>query len=58
MVDEPYDKPPVLARCDVFQHFLSCSDEKARKQGKRKGGEGRDGGSEFLPHHQHPGCPT
>ncbi|KAM6985327.1 sorting nexin-18b [Aplochiton taeniatus] len=29
---------PVLARCDVFQHFLTCSsnDEKAWKQGKRK----------------------
>ncbi|XP_017563645.2 sorting nexin-18b [Pygocentrus nattereri] len=29
---------PVLSRCDVFQHFLTCSsnDEKAWKQGKRK----------------------
>ncbi|MBN3315491.1 SNX18 protein, partial [Atractosteus spatula] len=27
---------PVLARCDVFQHFLACTDEKAWKQGKRK----------------------
>ncbi|XP_040195289.1 sorting nexin-18 [Rana temporaria] len=27
---------PVLARCDAFQHFLTCSDEKAWKQGKRK----------------------
>lgn len=28
---------PVLARCDVFQHFLTCGvDEKAWKQGKRK----------------------
>ncbi|XP_041050932.1 sorting nexin-18-like [Carcharodon carcharias] len=27
---------PVLARCDVFQHFLTCNDEKAWKQGKRK----------------------
>ncbi|XP_077479322.1 sorting nexin-18-like isoform X3 [Stigmatopora argus] len=28
---------PVLARCDVFQHFLTCgADEKAWKQGKRK----------------------
>ncbi|KAG5834258.1 hypothetical protein ANANG_G00259650 [Anguilla anguilla] len=29
---------PVLARCDVFQHFLTCSsnDEKAWKLGKRK----------------------
>ncbi|KAE8636343.1 hypothetical protein XENTR_v10002946 [Xenopus tropicalis] len=27
---------PVLARCDAFQHFLSCTDEKAWKQGKRK----------------------
>ncbi|XP_062898989.1 sorting nexin-18-like [Mobula hypostoma] len=27
---------PVLARCDVFQHFLTCKDEKAWKQGKRK----------------------
>lgn len=28
---------PVLAHCDVFQHFLTCgADEKAWKQGKRK----------------------
>ncbi|XP_056136794.1 sorting nexin-18-like [Lampris incognitus] len=28
---------PVLARCDVFQHFLTCgTDEKAWKRGKRK----------------------
>ncbi|XP_012676648.1 sorting nexin-18b [Clupea harengus] len=29
---------PVLSRCDVFQHFLTCcsTDEKAWKQGKRK----------------------
>ncbi|KAK2818970.1 hypothetical protein Q5P01_024531 [Channa striata] len=28
---------PVLARCDVFQHFLTCgADEKPWKQGKRK----------------------
>uniref|UniRef100_A0A8C5K7Y0 Sorting nexin n=1 Tax=Jaculus jaculus TaxID=51337 RepID=A0A8C5K7Y0_JACJA len=30
---------PVLAQCDVFQHFLTCpssTDEKAWKQGKRK----------------------
>ncbi|XP_078075480.1 sorting nexin-18-like [Mustelus asterias] len=27
---------PVLARCDAFQHFLTCNDEKAWKQGKRK----------------------
>ncbi|XP_029920924.1 sorting nexin-18-like [Myripristis murdjan] len=28
---------PVLAHCDVFQHFLTCgTDEKAWKQGKRK----------------------
>ncbi|XP_068609033.1 sorting nexin-18-like [Brachionichthys hirsutus] len=28
---------PVLARCDVFQHFLTCGvDEKSWKQGKRK----------------------
>ncbi|AWP15047.1 putative sorting nexin-18-like [Scophthalmus maximus] len=28
---------PVLARCDVFQHFLTCgADEKAWKMGKRK----------------------
>ncbi|XP_075885080.1 sorting nexin-18-like [Nelusetta ayraudi] len=28
---------PVLARCDVFQHFLTCgADEKAWKQGKRR----------------------
>nr|XP_033787303.1 sorting nexin-18 [Geotrypetes seraphini] len=27
---------PVLAQCDAFQHFLTCTDEKAWKQGKRK----------------------
>ncbi|NP_001088275.1 sorting nexin 18 S homeolog [Xenopus laevis] len=27
---------PVLARCDAFQHFLTCTDDKAWKQGKRK----------------------
>ncbi|XP_063818017.1 sorting nexin-18 isoform X1 [Pseudophryne corroboree] len=27
---------PVLSRCDAFQHFLTCTDEKAWKQGKRK----------------------
>lgn len=27
---------PILARCDAFQHFLTCTDEKAWKQGKRK----------------------
>lgn len=28
---------PVLAHCNVFQHFLTCSpDEKAWKMGKRK----------------------
>ncbi|KAG7489350.1 sorting nexin-18 [Solea senegalensis] len=27
---------PVLSKCDVFQHFLGCTDEKAWKQGKRK----------------------
>uniref|UniRef100_H3AKB5 Sorting nexin 18 n=1 Tax=Latimeria chalumnae TaxID=7897 RepID=H3AKB5_LATCH len=27
---------PVLAQCDVFRHFLTCTDEKAWKQGKRK----------------------
>ncbi|XP_075040111.1 sorting nexin-18 [Mixophyes fleayi] len=27
---------PVLSRCDAFQHFLTCTDEKAWKLGKRK----------------------
>ncbi|XP_053557250.1 sorting nexin-18 [Bombina bombina] len=27
---------PILSRCDAFHHFLTCSDEKAWKQGKRK----------------------
>ncbi|KAM8961033.1 sorting nexin-18 isoform 2-T2 [Pelodytes ibericus] len=27
---------PILSRCDAFQHFLTCTDEKAWKQGKRK----------------------
>lgn len=26
---------PVLSRCDVWQHFLTCTDEKLWKQGKR-----------------------
>ncbi|ELW49218.1 60S ribosomal protein L6 [Tupaia chinensis] len=35
----PTASHPVLAQCDVFQHFLTCpssTDEKAWKQGKRK----------------------
>lgn len=41
---------PVLARCDVFQHFLSCSstDEKAWKQGKRKAEKDELVGANFF----------
>ncbi|KAG5841147.1 sorting nexin-18a [Anguilla anguilla] len=39
---------PVLARCDVFQHFLSCSDEKAWKQGKRKAEKDEMVGANFF----------
>lgn len=27
---------PVLSRCEVWQHFLSCTDEKRWKAGKRR----------------------
>ncbi|XP_066509389.1 sorting nexin-18-like [Hoplias malabaricus] len=41
---------PVLARCDVFQHFLTCSstDEKAWKQGKRKAEKDEMVGANFF----------
>ncbi|KAM6943843.1 sorting nexin-18a [Lycodopsis pacificus] len=41
---------PVLARCDVFQHFLSCNsaDEKAWKQGKRKAEKDEMVGANFF----------
>lgn len=41
---------PVLARCDVFQHFLACSstDEKAWKQGKRKAEKDEMVGANFF----------
>ncbi|KPP56605.1 sorting nexin-18-like, partial [Scleropages formosus] len=41
---------PVLARCDVFQHFLTCSstDEKAWKQGKRKAEKDEMVGASFF----------
>ncbi|KAL6097090.1 snx18 [Pungitius sinensis] len=40
---------PVLARCDVFQHFLTCgADEKAWKQGKRKAERDDLVGSNFF----------
>ncbi|XP_037340094.1 sorting nexin-18-like [Pungitius pungitius] len=40
---------PVLARCDVFQHFLTCgADEKAWKQGKRKAERDELVGSNFF----------
>lgn len=41
---------PVLSRCDVFQHFLTCSssDEKAWKQGKRKAEKDHLVGANFF----------
>ncbi|KAG9353749.1 hypothetical protein JZ751_011871 [Albula glossodonta] len=41
---------PVLARCDVFQHFLTCcsTDEKAWKQGKRKAEKDEMVGANFF----------
>ncbi|XP_034026650.1 sorting nexin-18a [Thalassophryne amazonica] len=41
---------PVLARCDVFQHFLTCNstDEKAWKQGKRKAERDEMVGANFF----------
>lgn len=40
---------PVLARCDVFQHFLTCgADEKAWKQGKRKAEKDELVGANFF----------
>ncbi|XP_018950624.1 sorting nexin-18a [Cyprinus carpio] len=41
---------PVLARCDVFQHFLTCSstDEKSWKQGKRKAEKDEMVGANFF----------
>ncbi|XP_051972301.1 sorting nexin-18-like [Xyrauchen texanus] len=41
---------PVLSKCDVFQHFLTCSsnDEKAWKQGKRKAEKDELVGANFF----------
>lgn len=41
---------PVLARCDVFQHFLTCSstDEKSWKQGKRRAEKDELVGANFF----------
>ncbi|XP_055055898.2 sorting nexin-18a [Misgurnus anguillicaudatus] len=41
---------PVLARCDVFQHFLTCpsTDEKIWKQGKRKAEKDEMVGANFF----------
>ncbi|MBN3280146.1 SNX18 protein, partial [Polyodon spathula] len=41
---------PVLSRCDVFQHFLTCAstDEKAWKQGKRKAEKDEMVGANFF----------
>uniref|UniRef100_A0A8C4XBX3 Sorting nexin n=1 Tax=Erpetoichthys calabaricus TaxID=27687 RepID=A0A8C4XBX3_ERPCA len=41
---------PVLARCDVFQHFLTCSstDEKSWKLGKRKAEKDEMVGANFF----------
>ncbi|XP_026885188.1 sorting nexin-18a [Electrophorus electricus] len=50
---------PVLARCDVFQHFLTCSstDEKAWKQGKRKAEKDEMVGANFFLTISTPGAP-
>nr|XP_055064956.1 sorting nexin-18b [Misgurnus anguillicaudatus] len=41
---------PLLSRCDVFQHFLTCSsnDEKTWKQGKRKAEKDELVGANFF----------
>ncbi|XP_023676454.1 sorting nexin-18-like [Paramormyrops kingsleyae] len=41
---------PILSKCDVFQHFLTCdsSDEKAWKQGKRKAEKDELVGASFF----------
>ncbi|XP_069483368.1 sorting nexin-18 [Ambystoma mexicanum] len=39
---------PVLAQCDAFQHFLTCTDEKAWKQGKRKSEKDEMVGANFF----------
>jgi len=41
---------PILSKCDVFQHFLTCSsnDEKAWKQGKRKAEKDHLVGANFF----------
>ncbi|KAM6959540.1 sorting nexin-18a [Aplochiton taeniatus] len=41
---------PILAKCDVFQHFLTCNstDEKAWKQGKRKAEKDELVGANFF----------
>lgn len=39
---------PVLSKCDVFQHFLTCTDEKAWKQGKRKAEKDELVGANFF----------
>lgn len=39
---------PVLSKCDVFQHFLACTDEKAWKQGKRKAEKDEMVGANFF----------
>ncbi|XP_029433172.1 sorting nexin-18 isoform X2 [Rhinatrema bivittatum] len=39
---------PVLAQCDAFQHFLTCTDEKAWKQGKRKSERDEMVGANFF----------
>ncbi|XP_033861925.3 sorting nexin-18-like [Acipenser ruthenus] len=41
---------PVLSRCDVFQHFVTCAstDEKAWKQGKRKAEKDEMVGANFF----------
>ncbi|KAI2664514.1 Sorting nexin-18 [Labeo rohita] len=50
---------PVLARCDVFQHFLTCSstDEKSWKQGKRKAEKDEMVGANFFLTISTPGAP-
>lgn len=50
---------PVLAKCDVFQHFLTCSstDEKAWKLGKRKAEKDEMVGANFFLTISTPGAP-
>lgn len=39
---------PIISRCEVFFHFLTCSDEKKWKQGKRKAEKDEYMGGRFF----------